>query len=185
VKDCHRSAAVCTKSRNHTVQGIASGEFSVFGRTSNTNVAAEPKVVEPMTRPGGPPPVEARPSSEGLSVIGRELSISGEGLRIVTRGGIRIDGEIFGDLYGAEVVIGESGRVRGTVVGERISIDGWVEGSVHGLRIELLKRAHVEGEIHHQTIKMEEGAFIEGSLRRVSDEDLRAAMAAASRTPEA
>lgn len=155
----------------------------MFGRSSS-NVVSEPKIVEPMNRPGAAPPADARPTSDGLSVIGRELSISGEGLRIVTRGGIRIDGEIYGDLYGTEVVIGESGRVRGTVVGERISIDGWVEGSVHGLRIELLKRAHVEGEIHHQTIKMEEGAFIEGSLRRVSDEDLRAAIAAASRTPE-
>jgi len=119
-----------------------------------------------------------------MSVIGRELSISGQNLRIVTRGGVRIDGEVIGDLFGSEVVIGETGRVRGTVVGERISIDGWVEGSVHGLRIELLKRAHVEGEIHHQTIRMEEGAFIEGALRRVSDEELRAAMIAVGRSNE-
>ena len=134
-----------------------------------------------------PPPLEGRSDGrggdvrvDGLSVIGRDLSISGDNLRIVTRGGIRIDGEVRGDIYGSEVQIGETGRVRGTVVGERVSIDGRIEGSVQGLKIELLKRAHVEGEIHHQTIRMEEGAFIEGALRRVSDETLKAVLAAAS-----
>jgi cytoskeletal protein CcmA (bactofilin family) len=160
------------------------GGFRVFGRSSSSAAAEKPAEVTNTQRAGAAPPPELKPAGEGMSVIGRELSISGQNLRIVTRGGVRIDGEVIGDLFGSEVVIGETGRVRGTVVGERISIDGWVEGSVHGLRIELLKRAHVEGEIHHQTIRMEEGAFIEGALRRVSDEELRAAMIAVGRGNE-
>ena len=136
----------------------------MFGR-SQTPVPAEPKSAElPTARsgPAGPAVPEPRPQTEGLSVIGRELSISGHDLKIVTRGGVRIDGEIAGDVYGTDVIISENGRVRGSVIGERISIDGRVEGTVLGLRIELLKKAHVEGEIRHQVIRMEEGAFIDG-----------------------
>lgn len=151
----------------------------VFGRNSNNVAAEKPAEPAPAIRPGVQPTVEVKPAANGLSVIGRELSISGSDLKIVTRSGVRIDGEITGDVLGTEVVIGETGRVRGSVVGERISIDGWVEGSVHGVKVELLKRAHVEGEIHHQTIRMEEGAFIDGALRRLGDEDIKTVIASA------
>lgn len=159
---------------------------SVFGRSQNP-VPAEPKSTElptARTNPAGPAVAEPRPQTEGLSVIGRELSISGHDLKIVTRGGVRIDGEIAGDVYGTDVIISENGRVRGSVIGERISIDGRVDGTVLGLRIELLKKAHGEGEIRHQVIRMEEGAFIDGSLRRVGEDEIRAALSTATRSTD-
>lgn len=154
----------------------------MFGRSGHSGEAKPvDRTASLPAAPSAPNGVDgravARGEADGLSVIGRELSISGRDLRIVTRGGVRVDGEIVGDLYGSDVVIGPSGRVQGTVVGERVSIDGWVVGTVRGLRIELLPKALVEGEIYHQTIRMEEGAFIEGALRRVAEDELRAQMA--------
>jgi cytoskeletal protein CcmA (bactofilin family) len=157
----------------------------MFGRSGNS-VETKPaeRAVVPAPASGGDARLTPRAEPDGLSVIGRELSISGRDLKIVTRGGVRVDGEIIGDLYGSDVVIGPSGRVHGTVVGERVSIDGWVVGTVRGLRIELLPKAHVEGEIFHQTIRMEEGAFIEGALKRVAEDDIRSAMMAGAGTEE-
>ena len=82
---------------------------------------------------------------------------------------IQIDGEIQGDLHGANVVIGETARITGSIVAEEIIVRGTVMGSVRGKRVVLQSTSRVEGDIFHNQLAIEQGAFFEGKSRRMDD----------------
>jgi cytoskeletal protein CcmA (bactofilin family) len=44
-------------------------------------------------------------------VIGNDLKIISQGLRIISRGVLQVDGEIEGDVQAAEVIVSEKGKV--------------------------------------------------------------------------
>jgi cytoskeletal protein CcmA (bactofilin family) len=131
----------------------------------------EAKTVEfPGTRPAltAVPPL---PSAAHTSIIGSDLTIVGQQITIITKGCLRVDGEVCADLHGAEIIIGESGKVTGTVVGEKVSVRGEVNGAVRGVRVELQSKARVQGEVHHQTLAIAEGAHFDGRVRRPQDRE--------------
>lgn len=128
---------------------------------------------QPTATTAAPAPT-ATPSSGALStpysIIGKDLTIIGQGLRIISKGKIQVDGEIHGDVLGSEVVIGSDGKVTGVVSAETIKVCGAVQGTIRGLRVFLEAGAKVEGDVHHQTLSVDEGAELEGRVRRVRDE---------------
>lgn len=100
------------------------------------------------------------------SLIGSDLTISGQGLRIVTRGTLQVDGIVEGDVIGTEVIIGEKGHVTGVVSGESVIVRGRVSGTIRGVTVALVSGAHVEGDVHHHQISVEQGAHLDGRVRR-------------------
>jgi cytoskeletal protein CcmA (bactofilin family) len=108
-------------------------------------------------------------SSTGISIIGRDLTIIGQGLRIISKGKIRVEGEIQGDVLGTEVIIGDVGKVTGVVSAETITVFGSIAGTIRGVRVLLEAGAKVEGDVHHQTLSVDEGAQLEGRVRRAQD----------------
>ena len=70
----------------------------------------------------------AAPQSTEKLVIGNGLRIIGDGLKIIGRGALQVDGEIEGDVQGAEVIVGEKGKVTGMVAGQNVIIRGQVSG---------------------------------------------------------
>ena len=113
-------------------------------------------------------------SSTGISIIGRDLTIIGQGLRIISKGKIRVEGEIQGDVLGTEVIIGDVGKVTGVVSAETITVFGSIMGTIRGVRVLLEAGAKVEGDVHHQTLSVDEGAQLEGRVRRAqSAEELK------------
>jgi cytoskeletal protein CcmA (bactofilin family) len=140
------------------------------------NPATEPAPIEPR-KPAGPPgssvPQAARPSplrsgsSEGgKSIISNDLKIIGQGLKIISRGTLQVDGEVEGDVAGAEVIIGEQGRVTGTVAAERVIVRGRTSGVIRAMTVALQASARVEGDIHHMSLAIEQGAEFDGRCRR-------------------
>ena len=109
------------------------------------------------------------PGGDGVSIIGRDLAIIGSGLRIVSRGTLQIEGEVRGDVYGDEIVIGDEGKVSGLVVASRVNVHGTVMGTVKAQAVVLHGTSHVEGEIHHAALSLEQGAMFEGRSRRPAD----------------
>ena len=103
---------------------------------------------------------------EGRSVIGRDLTIIGHGLRIVTAGALQIDGQVQGDVQGADVIVGETGRVTGTVAGETVLVRGAVAGVIRGRTVTLEAQSRVEGDVHHQDLSIMAGAEFDGRSRR-------------------
>ncbi|RFO96219.1 cell shape determination protein CcmA [Rhodoferax lacus] len=102
------------------------------------------------------------------SLIAEGSQISGN---IVFTDGLRIDGEVNGDIRADDahtslLVISESARVRGTVTADHIIINGTIQGPVFARNmLELQPKARIEGDVHYAALEMHQGALITGQLR--------------------
>ena len=132
----------------------------------------EPAPLDPLkpiskADPSGPPQLRRTESSEaGKSVISNDLKIIGQGLKIISRGTLQVDGEVEGDVAGAEIIIGEQGKVTGTVAAERVIVRGRTSGVIRAMTVALQASARVEGDIHHMSLAIEEGAEFDGRCLR-------------------
>ena len=136
--------------------------------------SAEPPTPAPRTaRPSGANGTQHRPGPVGSlekSVIGNDLKIVGQGLKIISRGILQDDGEIEGDVQGAEVIVGERGQVTGMVAGQQVVVRGKVSGVICGKTVALQASSQVNGDIHHMSFAIEQGALFEGRSRRAASE---------------
>jgi cytoskeletal protein CcmA (bactofilin family) len=75
-----------------------------------------------------------------------------------------IDGEIEGSIHSCkEVNIGKNGRIRGTVVAERLIVQGFVEGSVDASRVDIKAGGHINGEVSSYDLVIESQGVFEGN----------------------
>lgn len=102
-------------------------------------------------------------------MIGNDLTILGQGLTIISRGSLQLDGEIDGNLHGTEIVIGEKGRVTGSITADTVTVHGQVSGVIRGAKVSLVAPCRVEGEIVQETLVIDPGAYFEGKVRRPKD----------------
>jgi cytoskeletal protein CcmA (bactofilin family) len=139
----------------------------MFTRTSS----AEPKGLGPRRANSGASTHDAdAPAALERSVIGNDLKIVGQGLRIIGRGVLQVDGEIEGDVQGAEVIVGARGKVTGMVAAQQVTIYGTVNGVVCGREVALQASSHTAGDVHHMALAIEQGACFEGRSRRAASE---------------
>jgi len=136
-----------------------------------TRSPAEPMPLEPMkpsSTSGGirPPQPRSGSTDAGKSVISNDLKIIGQGLKIISRGTLQVDGEVEGDVGGAEIIIGEEGKVTGIVAAERVIVRGRISGVIRAMTVALQSSARVEGDIHHMSLSIEQGAEFDGRCRR-------------------
>jgi len=141
----------------------------MFTRSSSN----EPKTLEPLNaKPNASLNVQQRRPPTGdpsaKSVIGNDLKIIGQGLKIISQGTLQVDGEVEGDVGGSEVIIGEKGKVTGTVAAERVIVRGTICGIIRGVTVTLQSSSRVEGDIHHMSLAIEQGAEFDGRCRRPS-----------------
>ncbi len=136
---------------------------------------AAPDFMLPDDEPGPgtalrkPPSAGSASPEPGKSVISNDLKIIGQSLRIISRGTLQVDGEVEGDVGGAEIIIGEEGRVAGTVAAERVIVRGRISGVIRAMTVALQSSARVEGDIHHMSLVIEQGAEFDGRCRRPAD----------------
>ncbi|MFA5955791.1 polymer-forming cytoskeletal protein [Hyphomicrobium sp.] len=103
------------------------------------------------------------------SVLGQDITISGQQLVIKTRGSLLIAGHIQGDVHGESVTVGETGSVVGVITARTITVQGEVSGALKGTSVNLNATSRVEGDIIKQTLSIDEGAQFDGSVRRAKD----------------
>ena len=90
--------------------------------------------------------------------------------------GLRIDGEVLGDIRAVEgsasiLVISESAIVTGQIYADHVIINGRVVGSVHASELlELQPKAKNLGDVSYKALEMHQGAVISGQLRPTSQE---------------
>lgn len=138
----------------------------------------------PRVNPAAPPPAFASVGAaavapgaaslnepERISVIGRDLTILGAGLKIISKGVLHIDGEVLGDVIGSEIVINEGARVSGLVNAEKVQVHGSVAGTVKAATVVLSAKAEVDGDIHHRMLTVEQGAVFIGRSNRPQNID--------------
>jgi cytoskeletal protein CcmA (bactofilin family) len=96
------------------------------------------------------------------SIIGPDLRIIGN---VVSRGRVRLEGTIEGDMRCSSLVVGQTGAITGGIVAGDVAVYGRVAGTIRGRRVALYATAHVEGDITHQGIGVEMGTHYDGRLR--------------------
>ncbi len=117
------------------------------------------------------------------TLIGEGSVIRGE-LRF--EDGLRIDGEVIGDVVAAGdrpsiLVISEKARVTGKVKAGHVIINGSVQGPVVSDELlELQPKADITGDLRYEVLEMHQGATIHGELRPLKADDKPALKLAAS-----
>lgn len=92
--------------------------------------------------------------------------------------GLRIDGEVIGDIRANEgsssiLVISESAIVTGYIHADHVIINGRVMGPVHASELlELQPKAKIEGDVSYKALEMHQGAVIFGQLRPTTHPEL-------------
>ena len=110
------------------------------------------------------------------SLIGEGTVVQGE-LRFDQ--GLRIDGEVQGDVVASEpaslLVISESARVQGKVMAGHVIINGQVHGPVVATTLlELQPKARIVGDVRYEALEMHQGATIDGELKHVTASEAEA-----------
>jgi cytoskeletal protein CcmA (bactofilin family) len=108
------------------------------------------------------------------TLIGEGTVIRGE---LQFSDGLRIDGEVQGDVIASEVetsilVISEKAKVVGRVKAGHVIINGHVTGPVQAdALLELQPKAVIVGDVKYEALEMHQGATIEGELRPLKAEE--------------
>ncbi len=103
----------------------------------------------------------------GRSHLGETMQLEGD---LRTSGSIDIAGLINGNIFVSEMIIKESGSIRGTIEATTIEVNGHVEGKVIADTVIIGKTAVVKGDIFFKnTLRTEEGADIDGYIKRANN----------------
>ena len=112
----------------------------------------------------------------GRSHIGETLQIEGD---LRSSGSVDVAGLINGNVFVSEIIIKETGSLRGTIEATTIEVNGHLEGKISADNVIVGKTAVIKGDIFFKnTLKTEEGADIDGYIKRAnngksnSDEDI-------------
>jgi len=104
------------------------------------------------------------------SLIGAGTRIEGT---VIFSGGLRVDGEVKGDVRAAEgesgtLVVSEQARIEGEIHVAHLVVNGTVVGPLHATElIELQPRSRVSGDVHYTSLEMHLGAIVEGRLAHI------------------
>ena len=110
---------------------------------------------------------ERKLNHSGRSHVGETMQLEGD---LRSSGSIDISGLINGDVFVSELVITETGSIRGSVEASRIEINGHIEGKVSADTVIVGKNAVIKGDIFFKnSLKTEEGADIDGYIKRVNN----------------
>lgn len=113
------------------------------------------------------------------SEISNELNLIGPGTliegKLRSRGNIRIDGKVNGELFASESVsVGSSGEIEGSVSAKNISIGGKVKGSLTVQeKLVLENKAVVSGDIRAAKLVIDEGAIFDGNCTMSGNKTLQ------------
>jgi cytoskeletal protein CcmA (bactofilin family) len=121
----------------------------MFSKTADPTSAPTPGVPRPSTQG----------SNVGHSVLGTALRITGE---VTSTGSVEVSGEIDGNITAQGLIIGQEGRVKGTVKAETVEIKGKFDGKVTCDNFTLRASAEVKADVTTGGIVIESGATMEG-----------------------
>ena len=110
---------------------------------------------------------EIQLNDNGRSFVGETLQLEGD---LRSAGSLDVAGLINGNVFVTDIVVAETGSVRGSIEATNIEINGHVEGKISADVIIIGRSAIIKGDIFFKnTLKTEEGADIDGYIKRVSN----------------
>ena len=110
---------------------------------------------------------EKKLNHSGRSHVGETMQLEGD---LRSSGSLDISGLINGNVFISDMIITETGSVRGSVEAATIEINGHVEGKISANTVIVGKTAVIKGDIFFKnTLKTEEGADIDGYIKRANN----------------
>ena len=110
---------------------------------------------------------EKKLNDNGRSFVGETLQLEGD---LRSAGSLDVAGLINGNVFVTDIVVAETGSVRGSIEATNIEINGHIEGKISADVIIIGKSAIIKGDVFFKnTLKTEEGADIDGYIKRVSN----------------
>ena len=104
-----------------------------------------------------------RPSAPGSnsarSVLGADLKITGE---ITSTGSVEILGEIEGNITANGLIVGQEGRIKGTINAHTVEVKGKLDGKVMCESFTLRASSEVKADVTTGSLVIESGARIDG-----------------------
>ena len=137
--------------------------MSMFMRGDKTPDNSAVKI--PLSQQADAPAVEETqradrsPLTSVPSLISSGLTVKGN---LESAGEIQIDGDVEGDVKGKTVVVSEGAAIRGSVLGDSVTIAGTVEGTIKGMTVNIQNTARLTGDIIHEALQIESGAYVDG-----------------------
>tara|TARA_Y100000590_G_scaffold224028_1_gene253405 strand:+ start:6391 stop:6855 length:465 start_codon:yes stop_codon:yes gene_type:complete len=109
---------------------------------------------------------EKKINHSGRSHIGETMQLEGD---LRTSGAIDVAGLINGNIFVSDMIITDTGSIRGSIEAGSIEINGHVEGKITADTVIVGKSAVIKGDIFFKnTLKTEEGADIDGYIKRAN-----------------
>ena len=103
----------------------------------------------------------------GRSHIGETLQLEGD---LRSSGAVDVAGLINGNVFVADMIVADTGSVRGSLEAVSIEVNGHVEGKITADTVIVGKTAVIKGDIFFKnTLKTEEGADIDGYIKRINN----------------
>ena len=103
----------------------------------------------------------------GRSLVGETLQIEGD---VKSSGSVDVAGLINGNVFVNEMIITETGSIRGTLEVKKVEINGHVDGKITADSVIVGKNAVIKGDVFFKgTLKTEEGADIDGYIKRINN----------------
>ena len=110
---------------------------------------------------------EKKINHSGRSYVGETMQLEGD---LRTSGAVDIAGLINGNIFVSDLIIKETGSIRGTVEASTIEVNGHVEGKITADSVIIGKTAVIKGDIcFKHSLKTEEGADIDGYIKRINN----------------
>lgn len=103
------------------------------------------------------------------SFIGANSLFKGD---VDTKGTLRVDGVVEGNIVADWVVLGESSHIKGDITARGIVIGGRVDGNIKAKEIvEIKNKGQLHGEIFTNKLVIAEGGILEGRTRMHQHEE--------------
>jgi len=107
------------------------------------------------------------------SIISADLKIVGD---LASSGEIQVDGDVTGDIRSKVLLVGETASIKGEIRAETVRVHGHIKGQIRATFVNLAKSAHVVGDILHENLSIQEGAFLEGHITHMSEQQIHETM---------
>ena len=103
----------------------------------------------------------------GRSHIGETMQVEGD---LRSAGSLDVAGLVNGGIFVSDIIVAETGSVRGSIESVNVEINGHVEGKISADVVIIGKNAVIKGDIFFKnTLRTEEGADIDGYIKRASN----------------
>lgn len=139
--------------------------MAMFDKHKTTKPTSSKPIEPEVSRPAPPPaPPATKASSSKVAMIGQGISISGD---VVADSNLKVEGRIEGRSVQSshDIEIGESGKVRASIIAREVKIAGEVVGDVGGAeKVYISRTGRVQGNIVAPRVQLEDGALFRGSI---------------------